>query len=64
MPLPNGNPTAAELDRAMKGEAVYNEAIALGLSEDEALTKAREFMKDYAATQFLRSLGVDPCPQK
>lgn len=59
MPLQNGNPTAAELDRALKGQEAYDAAIAEGKSEADAIALAAERMAAHATTQRLRSLGVN-----
>ena len=58
-PMPDGGPTAAELDRAIKAEFAYDAAIAEGKTEADALEIARARSKEYAEEQFLRSLGVD-----
>lgn len=58
-PLPNGSPTAAELDRAMVGEAAYHEAVDGGMGHDDALAVAKAAMTAHHRKQVLRSVGVD-----
>lgn len=58
MPLSNGNPTAAELDRALVGERAYDAAVAGGETHDQAVKLAREAMREHHQAQILERVGV------
>lgn len=58
MPLPNGNMTAAELDRYCAAEKAYNEALAAGAPEKDALAAAQKAVDDKAYEQTLRKVGI------